>query len=84
MKYKDLKDTVDLMGSSDYKDRFRAEYYQTETRCEKLKAMLEKYLIGKLTFQPACSYDLLHEQYVCMKGYIECLKKRAKVEGISL
>ena len=24
----ELKDTVEMMGSSDYKERFRAEYYQ--------------------------------------------------------
>lgn len=27
LKIKDLKDTVDLMTSEDYKERFRAEYY---------------------------------------------------------
>lgn len=31
---KDLKDTVELMTSSDYKDRFRAEYWQTKIRAE--------------------------------------------------
>lgn len=24
----ELKDTIELMNSSDYKDRFKAEYYQ--------------------------------------------------------
>ena len=28
----ELKDTVALMESDDYKDRFKAEYYQTKIR----------------------------------------------------
>lgn len=33
----ELNNTVELMNSSDYKDRFKAEYYQTKIRYEKLK-----------------------------------------------
>ncbi len=32
-----LSDTIDLMQSEDYKDRFKAEYLQTKIRYEKLK-----------------------------------------------
>ena len=39
----ELKDTVELMISSDYNDRFTAEYVQLDIRINKLKAMLEKY-----------------------------------------
>ena len=28
-----LQDTVALMNSADYKERFKAEYYQLATRC---------------------------------------------------
>ena len=35
---KELKDTVDGMLSTDYKERFVAEYQQTKIRYEKLKA----------------------------------------------
>lgn len=28
----ELKDTIELMNSSDYKDRFKAEYYQLKIR----------------------------------------------------
>ena len=31
-----LEDTIDLMKSSDYKERFKAEYYQVKFRYEKL------------------------------------------------
>ena len=44
---KTKKVTVDriikLMQSEDYKDRFKAEYYQLKDRLEKLSAALEKY-----------------------------------------
>lgn len=32
-----LKDTRDMMVSTDYKERFKAEYLQTKIRYEKLK-----------------------------------------------
>lgn len=31
----ELKDTIELMNSSDYKDRFKAEYYQLKIRYTK-------------------------------------------------
>lgn len=34
----ELKQTSGLMNSTDYKDRFKAEYYQTKIRYEKLKS----------------------------------------------
>ena len=50
----ELKDTVQMMNSADYKDRFEAEYYQIVIRYEKLKAMLEKWDKGELNFTPTC------------------------------
>ena len=43
----ELKDTTTLMVSSDYKERFKAEYYQLKIRLEKLKCMLQKWDKGK-------------------------------------
>ena len=43
-----LEDTEDLMYSSDFKDRFKAEYYQTKIRYEKLHKMIVKYEAGTL------------------------------------
>ena len=34
---------IKLMQSEDYKDRFKAEYYQLKDRLEKISAALEKY-----------------------------------------
>ena len=43
----ELKDTTTLMVSSDYKERFKAKYYQLKIRLEKLKCMLQKLDNGK-------------------------------------
>ena len=39
---KELKDTVDGMLSTDYRERFVAEYQQTKIRYEKLKAFCNR------------------------------------------
>lgn len=36
----ELKDTVEMMNSSDYKERFKAEYQQVAIRYQKLKDMM--------------------------------------------
>ena len=43
----ELKDTATLMVSSNYKERFKAEYYQLKMRLKKLKCMLQKLNNGK-------------------------------------
>jgi len=80
----DLKDTVALMTSADYKDRFEAEYEQLNTRCTKLRKMIEKYKAGKLDFTPACPVELLERQLKAMQEYLTCLKTRATIEGIEV
>ena len=79
-----LQDTVDLMLGADFKDRFRAEYYQLDNRIAGLERMLKGYREGTLDFTPNCSYDLLHTQLVYMKGYKEILDERMKIENIEL
>jgi len=80
----DLKDTYDMMVSTDYKDRFRAEYHQLKLRCEGLRIMLEKYEMGTLPFTPACSFGLLNSQLTAMEVYKSKLEDRAKLEDIKL
>ena len=36
----ELKDTIKMMDNVDYKERFKAEYYQTKIRYEKLVGLL--------------------------------------------
>ena len=80
----ELKDTIQMMCSEDYKERFRAEYLQMKTRYDKLDEMTVKYEAGTLNFTPSCSLELLKEQKKHMGNYIRCLKIRAEIEGIKL
>ncbi len=80
----ELKENIDLMLSIDYKDRFRAEYYELYIRIEKLQNMLDKYKAGTLDFTPNCSYEILHEQLIYMKLYRNVLIERAKIENIDI
>ena len=80
----ELKDTVEMMGSSDYKERFRAEYFQLKIRAEGLEKMLEKYKQDTLPFKPSCDYEILYTQYIFMKHYQYTLEDRAKIENIIL
>lgn len=79
-----LSETVEMMNSSDYKERFRGEYFQLKTRMNGLGAMLKKYKEGTLNFKPSCTYDLLNSQLRVMTQYKMTLEERAKVEGINL
>jgi len=80
----ELRDTVDLMNSTDYKERFKAEYLQLKLRMHGLSNMLRKYKAGELSFTPSCSYDLLNAQFKAMDLYASFLEERAEIEGIDL
>ena len=80
----ELKDTVELMNSKDYKERFKAEYLQAKIRYDKLDAMTVKYEAGTLNFTPSCPLELLKEQKKYMGNYIRALKIRAEIEKIDL
>lgn len=80
----ELRDTVNMMNSGDYKERFKAEYMQTKIRYEKLHEMVIKYEAKTLNFTPSCSIDLLKEQKKHMGNYLYCLEVRAEIEGIDL
>lgn len=80
----DLKDTVELMNSDNYKDRFKAEYLQTKIRYEKLHKMLVKHEAGKLEFTPTCPISVLMVQKQYMVNYLKQLEVRAEIEGIEL
>ena len=80
----ELGDTVGMMVSADYKERFKAEYHQTKIRYEKLYQMCAKYEAGTLDFETTCSLDLLNDQLVAMSKYLQCLEVRSQIEGIEL
>lgn len=79
-----LNDTIEMMNSDDYKERFKAEYYQTKIRYEKLHGMCVKYEAGTLDFSPKCNLTLLLDQKRHMGMYLHCLEVRAEIEGIEL
>ena len=80
----ELKDTIEMMNSPDYKERFKAEYHQTKIRYEKLHRMCIKYEACTLDFTPSCSLELLKQQKAAMGNYLYCLEIRAEIEGINL
>lgn len=80
----ELNDTIKLMESDNYKDRFKAEYYQVEIRYEKLGEMLKKYEKNELDFKPKCSYSLLLNQYKVMGDYLALLRLCAGIEEIEI
>ena len=79
-----LKETVPMMESTDYKERFMAEYYQLLIRLDSLTAMIIKWKNNMLDFEPKCSKEILEQQVIFMQGYIDILRLRAKIEEIYL
>ena len=80
----ELKNTIDMMNSTDYKERFKAEYYQTKIRYEKLHKMIVKYEAGTLDFTPNCPIPVLKAQKSAMGNYLYSLEVRAEIENIEL
>lgn len=79
-----LKDTIEPMLSLNYKERFKAEYWQLSIRHDKLEAMLKKYNNGTLDFKPTCPIDVLDEQLAVMDNLLQVLRLRASIEHIDL
>lgn len=79
-----LEDTIKLMNSEDYKDRFKAEYYQTKIRYDKLHKLIIKMEAGTCDFTPSCSLEIHKEQAKYMGMYLHILEVRAEIENIEL
>ena len=77
-----LEDTIGLMTSADYKDRFKAEYYQLKIRYEKLDNMVKNW--DNLSFEPTCSKETFNTQLEIMLDYLKILELRAMIEDIEL
>lgn len=80
----ELIDTNEMMISDDYKERFRAEYYQVVIRYKKLQAMLDKWDNGNLKFEPTCPRSTYNLQIKAMTDYIAVLEARAVMENVEL
>ncbi len=80
----ELKDTIEMMQSGDYKERFKAEYYQLKIRYDKLMKMLSDWDKGELKFNPTCPRNMYDIQVKGMEMYLDILADRAELEGIEL
>ncbi len=80
----ELRDTIEMMNSEDYKERFKAEYYQVVIRYQKLKSMLDKWDNDQLEFAPTCPRSTYNMQITAMTDYIAVLEARAVMEGVEL
>ena len=85
----ELKETINGMTSEDYKERFIAEYQQTNTRYLKLKNFCDKIELAEVhrygeAPKHDCPLSLLREQQKYMGMYLGCLEKRAIIENVDL
>lgn len=85
-----LKDTAEKMTDSNYRTRFKAEYFQLKIRLERLKDFNTEIEASKLSNKRDempihdCPYELLVEQEKVMTHYLRILEIRAKIEGVDL
>lgn len=79
-----LNDSALLMVSTDYKERFKAEYVQLKTRIDNLKTMMHNWDMEQLSFIPSCPRSTYTLQLDFMTKYLAILETRAKIEDIKL
>lgn len=85
-----LEDTIALMNSSDFKDRLRAEYWQTKIRYENLKKLnnlIEASEYGVVEFSKKAfetPRELFRAQQAVMGEYLHILEIRAIAERVKL
>mgnify|MGYP003290423765 CR=1 FL=1 len=93
MEIKELSKTCEMMCSKDYRERFKAEFYQLKIRTEKLENFIAKIkaqyhrvnkYIEKDDIQHDCDTYILEEQLSNMKDYLFILKQRAIIENIDV
>lgn len=75
----ELKDTIPLMTSDDYRNRLKAEYYQTKIRAGKLHSLIQNDM--DLANSPKI---ILKRQLNAMLDYLSTLALRAELEQINL
>jgi hypothetical protein len=77
----ELKDTVEMMLSNDYKERLKAEFIQLKIRYNKLLEMLDDWDNGALNFKPTCPREWFETQMEGMEIYLDVLTDRMEKEG---
>lgn len=76
-----LKETVELMTSENYQDRFEGEVLQLCIRINRLRDTLINIYNGTCNFTPKCSTELLEAQLDSMEELLRIYAIRASVEG---
>lgn len=79
-----LSDTVEMMTSPDYKERFKAEYYQLVIRYRKLQSMVINWDNKRLMFTPTCPRSTYILKLKAMEDYVAVLEAMAVMEHIDL
>lgn len=87
----ELEKTVDFMLSPAYKDRLKAECWQTRIRYEKLKRRNTEWEAYRLTngmqaveAESKTPMEVLQQQERVMGEYLHLLELRAVLEGVEL
>lgn len=87
----ELEKTVDFMLSPDYKDRMKAEYWQTKERYERLKKYNTKLAAQRIAGgmrevlgEGKTPLEVLERQQSAMGEYLHLLELRAVLEGVEL
>ena len=80
----ELKDTIELMTSPNWDDRFVAEYLQTKIRYERLHELIIKREVGKIDFDTPIPLESWKAQAKYMGLYLHELEKQAVLHGIKL
>ena len=93
-----LKETANAMVSLDYKERFKAEYWQLKIRLENLRKFNLRIKAGRMMNEMLCTESdkigrvpkhdcpdwLLSDQQRVMEDYLDILEERAIIENIDL
>jgi hypothetical protein len=80
----ELKDIIKGIKSKDYKERFKAEYWELRIRTTKLMNMLVKWDSNRLDFKPTCPRYIYDLQIKSMMEYLNILEARAEMEQVDL
>ena len=84
----ELKETVEMMQSNDYRERFKAEYVQLKIREAKLMSLILQIELADKKGEEGPKHDcplwILRKQLNAMYEYQEILEARAFIEKIDL
>lgn len=78
----ELKDTVKLMLSDDWRDRLKAEWLQATIRCRKLTDFINAASHGEKVYKSESDKFALKKQQRAMVDYIIALEHQMKNAGI--